>query len=157
MTSLEPRIIEVEGDPIIIFEIGKIYPESLYSVTYQNKDTRVLDERFGLTGQTVSHDSYTSHYLKLSTGSCSLGDTHVEMMLRHFAILAGQAGNFIGIKEEELKQHLKLGKLKHLSEYNLEKALEYQDWMNKGVTYLQRLSVEGSNVLFPKNINKMLF
>lgn len=152
--ELEKRVVDVDGDEVAVYKINN--PESLYSAVYQNKDTRTLDERFGLTGKPVGPDSETGRYLRLAVGGCSLGKTEVEYVLRAFVIIAMKNGHFLGFPEEELKQNIKKGKIKMFDEYDLDLALRYKDGMNDGATYLKRVNVEGTDVIFPANLQKQL-
>lgn len=153
--NLEGRIVKVKGDEINVYDIKN--PKRWYSAVYQNKDTKELDERFGLTGDSVKKGSEIEKYLNLSTAHCSLGKTEVEYLLRYFAHLAKQAGNFVGILEKELREHLRKGDLgQAYGEGYINLALEYKDYMRKGATYLKRIKVERKNILFPCNLKKML-
>lgn len=158
MGELQGRDVKADGDDITVYDLSA-NPNSWYSTIYQNQDTRKLDELFGLTGKAVEKGSEADYLLGLATGACSLGKTEVEMVLTYFAILARQAGNFIGLPEEQLREHIRKGDLGLLisSECLINGALNYQDGMNDGKTYLKRMEVEGVTVVFPQNLRKLIF
>ncbi len=150
--QLQGRIVNVGGDEIAIYDIDQ--PGSWFTEIYQNKDTKALDETFGLTGEPIEVDSDVAHFLSLATDSCSLGETEVELVLRYFAGLAKQVGNFVGVPEQELRKNISDGKLRHFDGSDVNRALTYRDGMANGETYLKRINVEGKDVLFPANLRK---
>lgn len=153
--QLQGRIIHVGDDQITIYAMN--HPTSLYTAAYQNRDTKALDTMFGLTGEPVPRESEIARDLVRATGSCSLGKTEVEEVLRYFAGVARRAGNFVGLLEDELRKHSREGRLSHISEGWVDITLEYNDSMNDGATYFKRITVEERNVLFPANLQKMFF
>lgn len=78
----ESRTVMVGDDDITIYDVS--HPSSWYTTAYQNKDTRTLDETFGLTGEPIPRDSDIANCLRLSTGPSSLGKSEVEQVLRVF-------------------------------------------------------------------------
>lgn len=93
--------------------------------------------------------------MSLATGSCSLGETEVELVLKYFAGLVKQVGNFVGVPEQEVRKNISEGKLRHFDGSDVNLALTYRDGMANGETYLKRINVEGKDVLFPANLRKL--
>ncbi len=156
LNTLQKRIEIVEGDEISVYELGS-GPHTLYSRCYQNRETRSLDEVFSLTGIPVVRGSRQDFDLNTSTQGCSLGEFEVEVVLRYFVTLAKQAGNFVGLEEDELRANISSGKIKIFSEADINRALVYRDAVIGNDTYLKRLEVLKRNVLFPVNLRINIF
>lgn len=156
--QMQGRDIQVQNNRITLYDLSKNL-NSWYTKVYQTNETRELDERFGLAGEPVDKDSDVAHFLRLSSGACSLGKTEVELVLSYFTSLARQAGNFVELSENEFRNHIRKGNLSRLaiSEGDVNLALRYQDFMNDGVIYLERINVEGTEIIFPKNLKKIIF
>ena len=154
--QMQGRDVEVDGQKVTIYDLSD-NPKSWYSAVYQNDATRELDKKFDLTGEPVNKDSDTAHFLRLCTGACSLGKTEVELVLSYFSFLAKQAGNFVGLPEKEFREHVRKGDIAKIdiSERFIDIALKYRDAYNDA-TYLGRMNVEGIDVLFPQNLEKMI-
>lgn len=151
--ELESRIVTLsDGDEVEIhgpFED----PTSCYTHLYQNKDTRALDERFGMDGKPIPEGDSREHFLQKCAGICSLGKTEVESTLRYFVQVAKNVtGNFIGFREDELRAQMERSP-QLASRLYLDKSLRHQG-RSQG-PYLIRKEVEGQQVLFPRNLSKM--
>lgn len=126
--------------------MGSIKSWKGISFLYQNDDTRALDERFELDGDPISDNDPRKHELDKCTGYCSLGDSYVERTLSYFVWLARKCGNFIGVREIEIKKIAG-------SRLSLETSLGYKG-SGEG-THLIMKEVEGEQVLFPRNLPKI--
>lgn len=155
--QMQGREIKVNKQRITIYNLN-LEKGAWYSHIYQNNATREIDSRFGLKGESVPRGSEEYDSIMRSTGYCSLGKIEVETALNYFGFLATQCGNFVGIPEKEVKEHISKGEFKgRLTENDIEIAMRYKDFMRKGVTYLDIMNIEGTDVLFPQNLEKMLF
>ena len=150
LERLESRVVQVDGDEIKVYTLPS-HPNAYNSFAFQNQDTRTLDERFGLTGVPVTKDSAIGIDLQMATGSSSLGMQEVELTLRYFANVGRQTGNFVGLPEKEIRENIRNERLSDLTEAGIEISIDYKD---RGVSYLKRIDVEGTSILFPANLRK---
>ncbi len=151
--ELESRMVSLEdGDQIEVhgpFED----PTSCYTHLYQNNDTRALDERFEMDGKPIPEGDKREFFLLRCAGLSSLGDSYVESTLQYFVRIAKNAtGNFVGLREEEIKGQMERSPELARSLY-LETSLNYKDGMQG--PYLIQKEVEGHQVLFPRNLPKL--
>ncbi len=154
--QLQERRIQANNDFIQIYEIPRVGGKRIYSFVYANEDTRRMDLAFGLNGSTVRRDSQIYNDLIRSTGPGSLGSSEVEFVLRYFASVAAQGGRFVGLREEEIKKCFE-NPNSIVKVVDLEKTLNHSDKLAGGVTYLTRVEVEGTKVLFPRNLRRLVF
>ncbi|GEM_PF-2061659 len=156
--ELTGRDVDCEGQRVTIYDLSQL-PKSFFSAVYQNNTTRALDLTFKLTGTPLARESPEYATIRKSTGPSSLGDSRIESLLQYFGVLARQAGNFVGIKEEELLRQIQEGRLRDsfIHAGDIESALRYEDGMNDNARYLERLVVEGNPVLFPSNLRELIF
>ena len=71
LRGLEARVVDVGGEKIEVFQLSS--PKSGYRAFYQNNDTRTLDKRFGLRGQTIVEPRIINELVK-ATQPDSLGN-----------------------------------------------------------------------------------
>lgn len=142
----EERVVNVDGDEVTIY-----LAEGPYRTVFRNKDTRALDEAFGLDGTPVEEGSELDEILRFSTGTNALGKIEVENVLKHFADMARQHGYFVGLPGQNLLDMMAEGKIYgHPKDVAI--ALRYQDPVQNGRIYLKALNVEEVIVLFPTNL-----
>lgn len=156
LKTLQKRIEVVEEDEISIYELGS-GSHTLYSNCYQNKNTIDLDRVFKLNGNPVVRGSNQDFNLNTSIQGGSLGVFEIETLMKYFVILAKQAGNFVGLREDELRNNISSGKIKTFVEGDIDRALRYKDAVINNETYLKRLEVLGKSALFPANLRINIF
>lgn len=144
------RIVMITGDEITVCEIKN--PRSNYSSIFRNKDTRELDQRFGLNGERLDEKSPIARDLRHSTDTSALGNVEAGRIMRYFAHLAVQAGHFVGVYEEEMLRNIMAGTIQGFNEIQLKAMLNYS-FGNDGATYMKNVNVEGKAVLFPANLH----
>ena len=153
------RVVMVGRDEITIHPIN--HPESWYPTVYQNRHTKHLDKRFDLElGKELSDEQ--KYRLGLCVGDCSLGKTEVEWAMKYFVSQVFKAGIFFGFPEQQLRERARKGDIPYSRESWLDLALRYKsapmsrDNLDEGLcSYLERISVEGVDILFPKNLPYM--
>ncbi|MBI5398953.1 hypothetical protein HZB03_05810, partial [Candidatus Woesearchaeota archaeon] len=101
------RIVTIAGDEITVCEIKN--PRSKYSSVFRNKDTRELDQRFGLNGTYLYETSPIARDLLHATDKGALGNVEAERVMRYFAHLAMRAGHFVGVHEEAMRRNIMAG------------------------------------------------
>ncbi len=150
--GLNAKIVDVDGDSVILHTIDKNKrPRSRWECVYQNSDTRRLDERFGLTGHPIERDSALARMIYRSSSVNAIGDFSTSRVLMYFGVLAVDGGVFVGISEEEFRAYADTG---HASfdflSNTIDRAIMHNE--GRGTPYLRRCTVEGTNVLFPANL-----
>jgi len=74
--------------------------DSTFSALYQTPQTLELDKRFGLTGEPVDNEKIRI----LQEPAYWIGGTEQEICMPFFALVAGKAGNFVGLPLEEIEK-----------------------------------------------------
>jgi hypothetical protein len=140
--DLTSKVITLEdGDVVSIW--GPFHIKGLsYTHIYQNNDTRELDERFELEGDSLSQGDKRLDY------RCDIVNSNVQDALSYWVRMAqGVNGNFVGFREDEIKEEIEKTKAIYI---NLEEALRFSH--NGSRPYLRRKMIEGHSVLFPRNL-----
>lgn len=158
---LEGRVIRLGwmfGDRIKIIDTSDSRIPTLYTAVYQNRDTRALDKRFGLTGVRVvngdgqPYEEYKDIVRKLALATeewAICAPQKVEDVLRYLTRVAMLTGHFFGLPEEDVRKHLtELG----IDTAGIDATLTHKDFLNRGAIYLKKMKVESVAVLFPANL-----
>lgn len=143
-----------QGDTITVWKA--VTPQEPYDAYYRNKDTRLLDQLFGMPDiLPVEKGSQLYKEIFRACQPGSLGDIRVDLLLNYFVYMAAMLGTFVGFSEQRLRENTRTGIVPDLDERLIDVALQHRDQMYGGVSYLKRESIEGEDILFPANLRKV--
>ena len=123
---------------------------------YRNKDTRALDEKFGLNGEPIPEDFVKSiDSIYLTIGQADLGNVQVSSTLAYFVNAAYVAGWFAGMREEDIRKL-------NPSYFHPDLALEHTNGNQESYLVKKRVDItrmikgeektEAHYVLFPRGL-----
>ena len=126
---------------------------------YQNKDTLALDKFYGLNGAPVNTHpdvlefaSYNSRGIFLCNPYSNIS-TQVGKVVSSFICFGKSVGNFLGVREDELRGCLKKGFLEMFTEQDLDTAINFKDRVyGSNFSYIKKSEIDGGTVLFPSNL-----